>query len=103
MLKKWSARLSARCASKSTSRKNSLVFASENYSATFKLFIGLDRRYDGRRMKPQPAPSVTGNTDAERMNNAVRKFLSVPKEAYLKEEDRLKKRRERKKRAIKAS
>lgn len=36
-------------------------------------------------MKPLAAPSVPGNTDAERMNNAVKKFLSVPKEAYLKE------------------
>jgi hypothetical protein len=48
-------------------------------------------------MKPLPAPSVPGNTDAERMDNAVRKFLSVPKEAYLREEERLKKVRERKK------
>lgn len=50
-------------------------------------------------MKPLPAPPVPGNTDAERMDNAVRKFLSVPKEAYLKEEERLKQARERKKRA----
>ena len=54
-------------------------------------------------MKPLPAPTVPGNTDAERMDNAVRQFLSVPKEAYLKEEERLKKLRERrKKRATKA-
>jgi hypothetical protein len=55
-------------------------------------------RYDGRGMKPLPAAPVPGNTDAERMDNAVRKFLSVPKEAYLKEEERLKRARERKKR-----
>ena len=55
------------------------------------------------RMKPNPAPNVPGNTDAERMDNAVRKFLSVPKAAYLKEEDRLRKLRERRtKRAKKA-
>jgi hypothetical protein len=54
-------------------------------------------------MKPNPAPNVPGNTEAECMDNAVRKFLSVPKVAYLKEEDRLKKLRERRtKRAQKA-
>ncbi len=57
--------------------------------------------YDGRSMKPLPAPSVPGNTEAERMDNAVRKLFTVSKEAYLKEEDRLKKRRERKKRSRK--
>lgn len=33
------------------------------------------------------------------MNNAVIKFFAVPKAAYLKEEDRLKKLRERRKQA----
>jgi hypothetical protein len=51
------------------------------------------------KMKPLAAPPVPGTTDAERMDNAVRKFLSVPKEAYLREEERLKKLREQKKRA----
>jgi hypothetical protein len=54
-------------------------------------------------MKPLPAPNVPGNTEAERMDNAVRKFLTVPKEAYLKEEARLKRLRERRKRAKKAN
>lgn len=58
------------------------------------------RSYDDGRMKPLPAPPVPGNTEAERMDNAVRKFLSVSKEAYLKEEDRLKKLRERRKRVL---
>jgi hypothetical protein len=49
-------------------------------------------------MKPAPPPEVPGNTDAERMDNAVRKFISVPKEAYLREEERLKRARERNKR-----
>lgn len=49
-------------------------------------------------MKPLPAPEVPGNTEAERMDNAVRKFLTVPKEAYLREEQRLKRLRERRKR-----
>jgi hypothetical protein len=53
-------------------------------------------------MKPLPALHVSGNTDAERMDNAVRKFFSVPKEAYLQEEERLKKLRERKKRTKKS-
>ena len=52
-------------------------------------------------MKPRPAPNVPGNTEAERMSNAVKKVLSVSKEAYLKEEARLKKLRERKKRSKK--
>jgi hypothetical protein len=50
-------------------------------------------------MKPLPAPPVPGNTDAERMDNAVRKFLSVSKDDYLKEEDRRKRARGRKKKA----
>ncbi len=48
-------------------------------------------------MKPAPPPNVPGNTDAERFDNAVRKVFSVSKEAYLKQEARLKKLRERKK------
>lgn len=39
-------------------------------------------------MKPKPAPYVPGNTEAERMDNAVRKMFSVSKEDYLKEEAR---------------
>jgi hypothetical protein len=49
-------------------------------------------------MKPLPAPRVPGNTEAERMDYAVRKMFTVSKEAYLKEEARLKKVRERNKR-----
>jgi hypothetical protein len=54
-------------------------------------------------MKPLPPPDVPGNTEAERMDNAVRKFFTVPKAAYLKEEERLKKLRERRKRSKKAN
>lgn len=43
-----------------------------------------------------PAPNVPGNTEAERMDNAVRKMFSISKAAYLKEEDRLKRARDRK-------
>jgi hypothetical protein len=52
-------------------------------------------------MKPAPAPNVPGNTEAERFDHAVRKLFTVSKEDYLKEETRLKKLRERKKRAKK--
>lgn len=52
-------------------------------------------------MKPLPAPHVPGNTEAERMDNAVRKLFTVSKEDYLKEETRLKRARDRKKRAKK--
>jgi hypothetical protein len=41
-------------------------------------------------MKPLPAPSVPGNTDAERMHDAVRQLFTVSMNAYLKEEARLK-------------
>jgi hypothetical protein len=44
----------------------------------------------------KPAPIVPGDTEAERMNNAVRIMFSVPKDAYLKEEARLKRARRRK-------
>ena len=52
------------------------------------------QRYDSARMKP--APSVPGDTEAERMKNAVRMMFSVSKDAYLKEEARLKRARSRK-------
>jgi hypothetical protein len=45
---------------------------------------------------PNPPPDVPGTTDAERMKNAVRQMFSVSKEAYLKEEARLKRTRDRK-------
>ena len=45
------------------------------------------RRYHGRGMKPQPAPYVPGDTDAERMDNAVRKMFSVSKAEVLKREE----------------
>jgi hypothetical protein len=45
---------------------------------------------------PQPPPNVPGETEAERMKNAVRIMFNVPKGAYLKEEARLKRARVRK-------
>ena len=47
-------------------------------------------------MNPLPPPNVPGETDAERMENAVRKRFSVSKDAYLKEGARLKRARDRK-------
>jgi hypothetical protein len=38
------------------------------------------KRYTGGYMKPLPAPSVPGNTEAERSDNAVRKTFTVSKE-----------------------
>ena len=53
--------------------------------------------HDGVDMRPtNPPPAVPGDTEAERMKNALRMFLSVPKDAYLKEEARLKRARDRK-------
>ena len=52
-------------------------------------------------MKPSPPAPVPGNTEWERFDNAVGKLLSVPKEAFLKEEARLKRAREKKRAAKK--
>jgi hypothetical protein len=54
-------------------------------------------RYDRGDMRPpNPPPAVPGETEAERMKNALRMMFSVPKEAYLREEARLKRARNRK-------
>ena len=37
-------------------------------------------------MKPLPPPAVPGNTDAERMDNAVRRMFSVSKAEVLRRE-----------------
>jgi uncharacterized membrane protein len=50
-------------------------------------------------MKPAPAPNVPGNTEAERMDNALRKILTVSKEDLLKAEAKWKRARARKKRS----
>ena len=47
-------------------------------------------------MKPTPAPKIPGVSPLERLDNAVRMVLSVPKETVLKEEARLKKLRAKK-------
>jgi hypothetical protein len=59
-------------------------------------------RYDGC-MKPLPPPAIPGSTDAERMDNAVRKMFSVSKEELLKREAVSKRAQARKKRAKKAT
>lgn len=41
-------------------------------------------------MKPQPAPPVPGNSDAERMSNALSMVLTVSKDELVKKEARLK-------------
>jgi hypothetical protein len=53
-------------------------------------------------MKPQPAPPVPGNTEWERFDNAVGIFLNAPKQAFVKQEKKLKRRREKKRAAQKA-
>jgi hypothetical protein len=52
-------------------------------------------------MKTLPVLNVPGETEAERMDNAVRKLFTVSKDAYLKEEARLKRARARKRAAKK--
>ncbi len=52
-------------------------------------------------MKPQPAPSVPGNSEAARMDFAVRKMFSVSKEDFLKKETKYQEVQAQKKRAKK--
>lgn len=47
-------------------------------------------------MKPLPSPSVPGNTDAERMSNALRMVLTVSKADLLKKEARIKRANDKK-------
>lgn len=47
-------------------------------------------------MKPAPAPKVPGDTEAERMSNALRMVLTVSKEDLLKKEAREKRAKEKK-------
>jgi hypothetical protein len=47
-------------------------------------------------MNPLRPPNVPGDTEAERMKNAIRVMFSVPKATYLAEEARLKRARARK-------
>ncbi len=50
-------------------------------------------------MKPLPAPHVPGDTEAERMSNAVRRMFSVSKEELQRREAKWKRGQVRKKRA----
>jgi len=47
-------------------------------------------------MKPLPAPSVPGNTEWERFDNAVGMLLNAPKQAFVKQEKKLRRQREKK-------
>ena len=49
-------------------------------------------------MKPQPPPQIPGSTEAERMDNAVRKMFTISKTEILREETKWKRARARKKR-----
>jgi hypothetical protein len=50
-------------------------------------------------MRPLAAPPVTGNTEAERFDNAIRRIFSVSKDELLKREVKWKRTQARKKRA----
>jgi hypothetical protein len=52
-------------------------------------------------MKPLPAPNVPGNTEAERMSNALRMVLRVSKADLLTREAKLKRASEKKRTAKK--
>jgi hypothetical protein len=53
-------------------------------------------------MKPAPPPNVPGATEWERFDNAVGMLLSAPKGAFVKQEKKLKRRREMKRGAKKS-
>jgi len=50
-------------------------------------------------MKPLPPPQVPGSTEWERFDNAVGMLLNAPRQAYMKQERKLRKRREKKRAA----
>ncbi|HXM45807.1 MAG TPA: hypothetical protein VN924_31515 [Bryobacteraceae bacterium] len=50
-------------------------------------------------MKPLPPPAAPGNTEWERFDNAVGMLLNAPKIAFVKQEKKLRKRREKKRTA----
>ena len=52
-------------------------------------------------MNPHPTPNVPGDSEAVRMDNAVRKMFSVSKEDFLKEEAKYQAGQAKKKRAKK--
>lgn len=52
-------------------------------------------------MKPSPPPPVPGNTEWERFDNAVGMLLNAPKQAFAKQEKKLKRTREKKRAAKK--
>ena len=52
-------------------------------------------------MKPHPAPEVPGETEWQRFDNAVRNIFKVPESAILRERERMKAEREKKKDAKK--
>jgi hypothetical protein len=54
-------------------------------------------------VKPLPPPYVPGDTDAERMDNAVRKMFSISKAEVLKREAEWQREHPRKKRAKKTA
>ena len=54
-------------------------------------------------MKPQPAPYVPGDTEAERFSNAVKMVLAVPTDAVTKEKKRIKRTAVRRKKAREAA
>jgi len=54
------------------------------------------------QMKTHPPPEVPGDTEWQRFDNAVRKMFTVPEAAILRERERMKAEREKKKGAKKA-
>ena len=51
---------------------------------------------EGTRMKTLPTPNVPGNTEAQRMSNALRTVLTVSKADLLKKEARVKRANDKK-------
>jgi hypothetical protein len=58
------------------------------YVAVTLLILVTGRGYRQIAMKPLPAPTVSGKTEFEKFDNAVRQVLTVSKEELLKREER---------------
>jgi hypothetical protein len=78
-----------------------LAFGFGNVASKENPFFPVAARYDvGSMSKVHPAPQVPGNTDAERMSNALSMVLTVSKKDLLKKEARLKRESEKKRSAL---
>jgi hypothetical protein len=70
---------------------------SANRTITLSIYRKVTQRYDIGWMNPHPAPQIPGNTEAQRMDNAVRQMFSVSKDEFLNREAEWKRNQAKKK------